>query len=86
VLSLTLRALPLHDTTRLATSVDTGPDITPCAVVTEKDYDSKSNRVACRKRGIMEAIPHRSTPKDKPKFFQSGYIKGTPGSSRPSAN
>jgi hypothetical protein len=37
--------------------------------MTDKGYDSKANRDACRKRGIAPVIPYRSNAKNKPKFF-----------------
>ena len=40
-----------------------------CAAIADKDYDSKANRTACRVRGIVPIIPHRSNAKDRPKFF-----------------
>jgi hypothetical protein len=36
------------DSTQLATFLDIGPDITLRAVMTDKGYDAKSNRAACR--------------------------------------
>lgn len=57
------------------TSLDIGPDIKPRAAMTDKGYDSKSNRAACRERGIVPAIPHRSNAKDRPKFFPKTLYK-----------
>ena len=37
--------------------------------MTDKGYDAKSNRAACRARGIVPVIPYRSNVKDRPKFF-----------------
>jgi transposase len=59
----------VSDSTQLATSLDTGPDITPRAAMTGKGYDAKSNRAACRQRGIVPVIRHRSNTKNKPSFF-----------------
>ncbi len=59
----------VSDCTQLETSLDIGPDIKPRAALTDKGYDSKANRAACRKRGIIPVIPHRSNAKDRPKFF-----------------
>jgi transposase len=53
----------------LKTSLDIGPDITPRAALTDKGYDSRANRAACRERGIAPVIPYRSNIKDRPKFF-----------------
>ena len=47
----------VHDSTQLATSLDIGPDITPRAAMTDKGNDSKSNRAACRQRGIIPDDP-----------------------------
>jgi transposase len=44
--------------------LETGPDVTPRAVITDKGYDSKSNRDAARARGSLPVIPHRSNAKD----------------------
>ena len=43
--------------------------------MTDKGYDSKANRAACRKRGITPVIPHRKNTKDKPRFFPKGLYK-----------
>ena len=50
-------------------SLEIGPDIRPRAAITDKGYDSKANRAACRARGIAPVIPYRSNVKDRPKFF-----------------
>jgi len=50
--------------TQLATSLDIGPDITPRAAMTDKGYDSKATRAACRQRGILPVIPYRSNARD----------------------
>ena len=50
-------------------SLEIGPDIRPRAAITDKGYDSKANRTACRERGIVPVIPYRSNAKDRPKFF-----------------
>jgi transposase len=57
------------DSKQLETSLDQGPDITPRALLTDKGYDSNSNRMACRKKGITPIIPYRSNAKNRPKFF-----------------
>lgn len=49
--------------------LDIGPDIQPRAAICDKGYASKANRVPARARGIAPMIPHKSTHKDKPKFF-----------------
>jgi transposase len=53
----------------LTTSLEIGPDIRPRAAMTDKGYDAKTNRAACRARGIVPVIPYRSNAKDRPKFF-----------------
>lgn len=63
------------DCTQLETSLDIGPDITPHAVLTDKGYDSAANRAACRKRGIIPVIPHRSNARAKPNFFPKPLYK-----------
>lgn len=45
------------------------------AAITEKGYDAKSNREATRSRGVVPIIPHRSTAKDRPKFFPKQLYK-----------
>jgi transposase len=53
----------------LVCSLEIGPDIRPRAAITDKGYDSKANRAACRARGIVPVIPYRSNARNKPKFF-----------------
>ena len=43
--------------------------------MTDKGYDAKANRAACRRRGIVPVIPHRSNAKDRPKFFPKALYK-----------
>ena len=64
------------DSTQLTTSLDIGPDVRPRAALTDKGYDSKANRAACRARGIVPLIPHRANAKDKPAFFPKALYKG----------
>jgi len=71
-----LTAGEVSDSTQLTTSLDIGPDIKPCAAMTDKGYDSKSNRAACRKRGIVPVIPYRSNAKNKPSFFPKRLYRG----------
>jgi transposase len=59
----------VSDSTQLVCSLEIGPDIRPRAAMTDKGYDSKANREACRKRGIAPVIPYRSNARNKPKFF-----------------
>ena len=66
----------VSDSTQLTTSLEIGPDISPRAAMTDKGYDSKSNRDACRERGIVPVIPYRSNAKNRPKFFPKVLYKG----------
>jgi transposase len=59
----------VSDTTQLEISLDIGPDIAPRAAVTDKGYDSATNRAACRRRGIIPVIPYRENARNKPSFF-----------------
>ena len=44
--------------------------------MTDKGYDSKTNRAACRERGIVPVIPYRSNAKNRPTFFPKALYKG----------
>lgn len=70
--------------TQLAISLDIGPDIRLRAAMTEKGYDSKANRAACRERGIVPVIPHRSNAKDRPSFFPKILYRGRARIEQPS--
>jgi len=63
------------DSRQLEPLLDIGPDETPRAAITDKGYDAKSNREAARRRGIVTIIPHRSTAKNRPKFFPKRLYK-----------
>jgi transposase len=65
----------VSDSTQLICSLGIGPDIRPRAALTDKGYDSKANRAACRERGIVPVIPYRSNVKDRPKFFPKVLYK-----------
>jgi Transposase DDE domain len=65
----------VSDSTQLTCSLDIGRDIRQRAALTDKGYDSKANRAACRARGIAPVIPYRSKVKDKPKFFPKVLYK-----------
>jgi transposase len=56
--------------------LDLGPEITPRAVVGDKGYDSKANRVEARSRGICPAIPFKANAKDRPGFFPKALYRG----------
>ena len=56
--------------------MDIGPSITPRAAMTDKGYDSRANRAACRERGIVPVIPYRSNAKNRPAFFLEALYKG----------
>lgn len=66
----------VSDSTQFETSLDIGPDVRPRVALTDKGYDSKANRAACRARGIVPVIPHRSNTKDRPTFFPKVLYKG----------
>ena len=55
--------------------LDIGPDIAPRAAITDKGYDAKANRDACRKRGVCPVIPYKSNATDRPAFFAVGKLK-----------
>jgi hypothetical protein len=58
------------DSRNFETLLDIGPDLS------DKGYDSKSNRDAARQRGICPAIPYRSNTKDMPRIEQAvGKLK-----------
>jgi transposase len=75
-LSFHLTGGEASDSPHFETLVDLGPDITPRAAVGDKGYDAKTNRQAARSRGICPAIPHRTTTKEKPKFFPKALYRG----------
>ncbi len=66
----------VSDSMQLETSLDIGPDIRPRAAMTDKGHDSRANRAACRDRGIVPIIPHRSNAKNRPKHFPKLLHKG----------
>lgn len=49
--------------------LDLGPDIKPRAAIADKGYDSKANRVLCRKRGIAPVIAQKSNAKNPDAHF-----------------
>ena len=57
------------DSTEFETSLDIGPDIRPRIAVTDKGYDSLSNRAAALARGITPVIPRRENSKQRGRFF-----------------
>jgi len=57
------------DSRQFEALLEIGPDVKPRCVITDKGYDAKANRAAARARGAVPVIPHRSTTKDRPKFF-----------------
>jgi len=44
--------------------------------MTDKGYDAKANRAACRERGIVPVIPYRSNARDRPTFFPKMLYRG----------
>ncbi len=66
----------VSDSTQFKVSLDMGPDIKPRAAMTDKGYDSNTNRTACRKRGIVPVIPYRDNAKNRPNYFPKALYKG----------
>jgi transposase len=64
------------DSANFEVLLEIGPDVTPCAAVGDKGYDSRSNRQAARSRGICPAIPYKSTAKNRPAFFPKTLYRG----------
>lgn len=56
--------------------LEIGPDRRPRAALADKGYDSKTNRLAARERGICPVIPYRKNTKDIPRFFATKLYKG----------
>jgi transposase len=65
----------VSDTTQFETSLDLGPDITPRVAITDKGYDSRTNREAARARGVTPVIPRRETSKERGRFFPKTLYK-----------
>jgi len=65
----------VSDTTQFETSLDLGPDIMPRVAITDKGYDSRSNREAARARGVTPVIPRRETSKERGRFFPKRLYK-----------
>jgi transposase len=65
----------VSDTTQFETSLDLGPDITPRVAVTDKGYDSRTNREAARARRITPVIPRRQTSRERGRFFPRSLYK-----------
>ena len=63
------------DSTQFETSLDIGPDIRPRIAITDKGYDSKTNRAAARARGITPVIPRRENSKQRGRFFPKRLYK-----------
>src|SRR4029079_19234073 len=74
------------DSTQFETSLDIGPDIRPRIAITDKGYDSQTNRAAALARGITPVIPRRETPSNQAGSFPSVSINSGRASNRPSAN
>ena len=66
----------VSDSTQLQTSLDIGPDVRPRAALTDKGCDAQANRAACRARGIVPMIPHRTNARNRPAFFPKLLYKG----------
>lgn len=65
----------MSDTTQFETSLGLGPDITPRVAITDKGYDSRSNRAAARARAITPVIPRRATSTERGRFFPKRLYK-----------
>ncbi|HEV2279565.1 MAG TPA: IS5 family transposase [Acidobacteriaceae bacterium] len=65
----------VSDTTQFETSLDLGPDITPRVAITDKGYDSRTNREAAHARGVTPVIPRRETSKERGRFFPKKLYK-----------
>ena len=63
------------DSTQFETSLDIGPDIRPRIAMTDKGYDSQTNRVAALARGITPIIPRRENSKQRGRFFPRRLYK-----------
>ena len=65
----------MSDTTQFETSLDLGPDISPRVAITDKGYDSRSNREAAQTRGITPVIPRRENSRERGRFFPKKLYK-----------
>ena len=63
------------DSTQFETSLDIGPDIRPRVAMTDKGYDSQTNRAAALARGITPIIPRRENSKQRGRFFPKRLYK-----------
>ena len=63
------------DSTEFETSLDIGPDIRPRIAMTDKGYDSQTNRAAALARGITPVIPRRENSKQRGRFFPKRLYK-----------
>jgi transposase len=64
-----------RDSTEFETSLDIGPDIRPRVAITDKGYDSQTNRAAALVRGITPVIPRRENSKQRGRFFPKRLYK-----------
>jgi transposase len=65
----------VSDSTQFETSLDIGPDIRPRIAMTDKGYDSQTNRAAALARGITPVIPRRENSKQRGRFFPKRLYK-----------
>lgn len=65
----------VSDSTQFETSLDIGPDVRPRIAMTEKGYDSQSNRTAALAHGITPVIPRRRNSKQRGRFFPKRLYK-----------
>jgi transposase len=65
----------VSDATQFEISLDLGPDITPRLAITDKGYDSRTNRAAAWMRGITPIIPRKMNSKERGRFFPKRLYK-----------
>ncbi|MGC9271094.1 transposase [Acidiphilium sp.] len=65
----------VSDSTQFETSLDIGPDVRLRIAMTDKGYDSQSNRAVALARGIAPVIPRRENSKQIVRFFPKRLYK-----------
>jgi transposase len=65
----------VSDSTQFETSLDIGPDVRPRIAMTDKGYDSHTNRAAALARDITPIIPRRENSKQRGRFFPKRLYK-----------
>ena len=69
----------VHDSPQLPILLGIGPGVTPCAILTDKGYDAKSNRAAARAAAIVPIIPGAEDHGPQPEILPGNPLQ------RPSA-